>query len=194
MKKMIVVAGVAGSGKSYVGKEISRRLENCIYIDKDTQTRYIVDELLKCLGHSETDRESKDYIEKIRPLEYKCLIKEGLENIELDKNCVLSAPFIKEINDESYFQDLNDELEFEDATLKLIWVYTDENSARKRIIDRNAVRDQNKINNWDQYVQNVKHEKPSHLTIDYFIIDNRLESEEAIIPQLEKAIEFIKKD
>jgi len=103
MKKMIIVAGVAGSGKSYIGKEIAKKIENCVYLDKDTQTRFLVDKFLKCLGHNETDRESQEYLQNIRPLEYECLLKQG-----------------KEINEESYFKDLNDELEFEDAMLKLI--------------------------------------------------------------------------
>lgn len=193
MKKMIIVAGVAGSGKSYIGKEIAKKLDNCVYLDKDTQTRFLVDKFLECLGHDETDRESQEYLKNIRPLEYECLIKQGLENLELNKDCILSAPFIKEINEENYFQDLNDELEFEEAKLKLVWVYTDEESARKRIIDRNAKRDENKINNWNEYIKNVQHNKPS-LDIDIFIIDNRLEPEEDIFSQINNAIKFIQKD
>jgi predicted kinase len=193
MKKLIIVAGVAGSGKSYIGKEIAKRLDNCLYLDKDTQTRFLVDKFLKYLGHDETDRESQEYLQTIRPLEYKCLLKQGLENLELGKDCILSAPFIKEISEEDYFQNLSDELEFEDGMLKLIWIYTDEESARKRIIDRNAKRDENKINNWNDYVKNVNHNKPD-LDMDIFIIDNRLESEEDILSQLDKAIKFIKKD
>jgi len=193
MKKLIIVAGVAGSGKSYIGKEVAKKLDNCIYLDKDTQTRFLVDKFLGCLGHNETDRESQEYLQNIRPLEYECLLKQGLENLELSKDCILSAPFIKEINEESYFQDLNDELEFEDAMLKLIWIYTDEESARKRIIDRNAKRDENKINNWNDYVKNVNHNKPD-LDFNMFMIDNRLESEEDILSQIDNAIEFIKKD
>ena len=193
MKKLIIIAGVAGSGKSYIGKEIAKRLDNCLYLDKDTQTRFLVDKFLKCLGHNETDRESQEYLQTIRPLEYECLLKQGLENLELGKDCILSAPFIKEINEEDYFQNLSDELEFEDGILKLIWIYTDEESARKRIIDRNAKRDENKINNWNDYVKNVNHNKPD-LDMDMFIIDNRFESEEDILSQLDNAIKFIKKD
>ncbi len=36
MKKFIIVAGVAGSGKSYIGKEISKQIENCIYIEQES--------------------------------------------------------------------------------------------------------------------------------------------------------------
>ncbi len=193
MKKLIIIAGVAGSGKSYIGQEIAKKLNNCAYLDKDTQTRFLVDKFLECLGHNETDRESQEYLQEIRPLEYECLLKQGFENLELGKDCILSAPFIKEVNEENYFQDLNDELEFEDAILKLIWIYTDEESARKRIIDRNAKRDENKINNWNDYVKNVNHNKPN-LSMDIFIIDNRLEPDEDILSQIDKAIKFIKKD
>ena len=193
MKKLIIIAGDAGSGKSYIGQEIAKKLNNCAYLDKDTQTRFLVDKFLECLGHNETDRESQEYLQEIRPLEYECLLKQGFENLELGKDCILSAPFIKEVNEENYFQDLNDELEFEDAILKLIWIYTDEESARKRIIDRNAKRDENKINNWNDYVKNVNHNKPN-LSMDIFIIDNRLEPDEDILSQIDKAIKFIKKD
>jgi len=193
LKKLVIVAGVAGSGKSYIGKEIAKKIDNCVYLDKDTQTRDLVDSYLVCLGKDETDRESQAYLEKIRPLEYSCLIKQAMENIELGKTCILSAPFIKEINDEEYFENLNLDLEFEDASLKFVWVYTDENTARKRIIDRNAKRDENKINHWGEYINNVSHKTPK-IMIDFFEIDNRQDSAENISIQIEKVIQFINKD
>jgi gluconate kinase len=191
MKKLIIVAGVAGSGKSYIGKEIAKRIDNCVYLDKDTQTRVLVDSFLFCLGKDETDRESNEYLEKIRPKEYECLIKQGLENIELNKSCILSAPFIKEINDSNYFNDLMDELEFEDSELKFIWVKTNEESARKRIIDRNAKRDENKINNWTQYINSVNHSYIPNLDFEIFTIDNSLNTNENIIRQIDNAIDYI---
>ncbi|MDF1876010.1 AAA family ATPase [Sulfurimonas sp. SAG-AH-194-I05] len=193
MKNLIIIAGVAGSGKSYIGKEIAKKINNCVYLDKDTQTRELVDSYLFCLGHSDTDRESKEYLEKIRPLEYSCLMKQSLENLELGKSCILSAPFIKEINDKDFFEDLSVDLEFEDAGMKFIWINTDENTARKRIIDRNAKRDENKINNWTEYIQKTSHQIPT-LDIDFFTIDNRIDPDENVVSQIENAIAFITKD
>lgn len=193
MKKLIIVAGVAGSGKSYIGKEIAKLIDNCVYLDKDTQTRDLVDSFLVCLGQDATDRESKNYLEKIRPLEYSCLIKQAMENIELGKTCILSAPFIKEINDEEYFENLNLDLEFEDSILRFIWVGTDENTARKRIIDRNAKRDENKINHWSDYINNVSHTTPK-IGIEFFEIDNKQNPNESLSIQIEKAIDFINED
>ena len=133
-------------------------------------------------------------MEKIRPKEYECLIKQGIENIELNKSCVLSAPFIKEINDNEYFSNLIDDLEFEDAQLKLVWVTTDADSARKRIIDRNAKRDENKINNWSIYTQNVDHMFIPSLDFEIFTIQNTINPNEHISLQIANAISYIKKD
>lgn len=192
MNKLIVVAGVAGSGKSYIGKEISKLIENCVYLDKDTQTRLMVDSFLFALGSNDTDRESSIYLEKIRPLEYDCMMKQAMENIELGKNVVVSAPFLKEFNEQEFFENLKFDLEFEDAHLKLVWVDTDPDSSRKRIIDRNAKRDEGKIKAWSEYINKVNHEIPS-IDEELFIFNNRLNPEESTSIQLEKAIEFIQK-
>ncbi len=194
MNKLIVVAGVAGSGKSYIGKELVKRLTNVVYLDKDTMTRFIVDKALSCLGSNETDRESDLYLNELRPLEYKCLLKQAEENLELGVSCLISAPFIKEIYDDNYFNELKEELEFYDASLKIIWVYIDEETARQRILDRNAKRDYNKIHNWNEYIKTVKHEKEPNKNLDMFIIDNRIIPTEPLEIQLNKAVEYIKKD
>jgi adenylate kinase family enzyme len=194
MKKFIIVAGVAGSGKTYIGKEICCKIENSIYIDKDTQTRDIVDSYLVCLGRDATDRESNEYLEKVRPKEYECLIKQGLENVELNKSCVVSAPFMKEVNDNDFFRNLVDDLDFEDATIRLIWVMTDEDSARKRLIDRNARRDDNKINNWSSYVQKTDHDFVPNLDFEIFIIENTMNPNKQISLQIEDALNYINRD
>lgn len=194
MNKFIVVAGVAGSGKTYIGKEICRRIESCIYIDKDTQTRDIVDSYLRCLGRDETDRESDDYLTKVRPKEYECLIKQGLENIELGKHCVVSAPFVKEVSSDVFFEELIEELEFAEASLKLVWVITDEDSARKRLIDRNAKRDENKLNNWSVYIKNTDHNFVPNFSFECFTINNSFSPDKLVSLQIEEAIAYIEKD
>jgi predicted kinase len=194
MNKLLIVTGVAGSGKTYIGKELAKRLPEFVYLDKDTMTRFLVDKILICLDSNETDRESELYTKEIRPLEYKCLLKQTEENLELGKSCIISAPFIKEIYDENYFIDLQDELEFFNTKLKIIWTYIDEKTARQRILERNAKRDYNKIHNWNEYINTVKHEREPNNNIDMFIIDNRINASIPIEIQLEKAINYIQKD
>jgi len=182
LKKLILVSGNAGSGKTYIGKILAKKVLSSVYMDKDTLTRPMVEELLRLNMSYPHDRESDIYLKKVRPLEYDILMKHAQENLELGLNVIASAPFIKELRDSNWLLNLKEEMEFEDVEVIVVWIKSDENTMKKRIISRNAARDEWKIKNWQSYVQNIQIESPIS---DSITINNSENCDTSVLSQIE---------
>ncbi|MGK5554000.1 hypothetical protein ACSNOI_20515 [Actinomadura kijaniata] len=68
----------------------------------DTLTRPVVEAALEKLGQSPHDRESETYLKYIRPCEYEALIAAANENVECGTSAIVTAPFIREVNDPAW--------------------------------------------------------------------------------------------
>ena len=179
--KLILIGGVAGSGKTYIGKELSK--STAIFIDKDTISRFFTESLLIALGSNKDDRESEIYSSKVRDLEYGTMMKHAFENIALGHNVICSAPFIAQYQDNDWISDLEFEVEILDAELVKIWIQADENTARERIIARGADRDNGKLSDWDSYVGSIDHNPPTNLS-NLIVIDNTPSSSVTLSDQI----------
>jgi predicted kinase len=188
-KKLILISGVAGSGKTHIGKEIAKRLKNSIYIDKDTISRFFSESVLVLLGEKEHDRESKIYLEIVRKLEYKTMMKHALENLELGKNVICSAPFLMEISDKEWIKEISIAANIREASLIKVWIQADESTTKERLIKRRADRDNYKLSNWDDYITKTKHTPPE--INDIHIINNLSNVETPLSVQILKFIEEI---
>lgn len=154
---IIVVIGPTGVGKSAVGKIIAKNLQYT-YIDKDAATSYLTEYILESLSptKNKNDRESAFYVQAVRPLEYKSILMQALENIELGNNVVVTAGFDLEIQDVSWLdRDPVMQKILAHAQLKVIHVHVDKQTLLKRLISRNELRDEWKLNNWDAYWKQV---------------------------------------
>jgi len=167
--KLILIGGVPGSGKTYIGKQISK--DAGVFIDKDTISRFFTEALLEALGACKDDREGQIYLSKVRGLEYDTMRKQAFENLNLGHDVICSAPFIQEFIDQKWINDIEIDLEIEDAELIKIWIQVDERTARERLISRRADRDNGKLSSWDEYVKIVKHAPPEGVK-DLIVIDN----------------------
>ncbi len=190
MKKMIVIGGVPGSGKSYIGKEIAKSI-GFVFIDKDTVSRYFTETLLVQLGLNKHDRESEEYINLVRDIEYKTMMKIAIENLELGQGVICSAPFIKELLEQEWLEDLKFELDIIDATLNTVWIHVDSDTAKERIISRAAERDTWKLANWDQYLLNIPLDTPGGVE-NMIEFDNSASPEIPIHVQVESLIRSLK--
>lgn len=72
-KVWVLVGGLPGSGKTYLGSEISRNIG--LFLDKDTVTRSFSEALLESLQQPVNDRESPTYLAQVRPKEYETMKK-----------------------------------------------------------------------------------------------------------------------
>jgi len=182
MHKLILIGGVPGSGKTYIGKELSKSTAT-FFIDKDIISRFFTESLLIALGSNKDDRESEVYSSKVRGLEYDTMMEHAFENIALGHNVICSAPFISQYQDDNWISDVEFEVEMLDAELVKIWIQVDESTARERIIARGADRDNGKLSNWDNYVGSVNHSPPTNLS-NLIVIDNTPSSSATLSDQI----------
>lgn len=152
--QVILIGGYAGSGKTELGRIITRST-GWPMIDKDTTTRSVVEAALELIGESPHDRESRSYLEFIRPAEYEALIATMTENVECGNSAVVTAPFIREFADPAWCERITAKIQSLGADLHVIWVRCDADSMRTYIRHRGAARDAAKLADWPAYLSTI---------------------------------------
>ncbi|MFI0792003.1 AAA family ATPase [Micromonospora rubida] len=149
--RVILVGGYPGSGKTELGRIIARQTGWAI-LDKDTTTRPVVEAALEHLGHSPHDRESETYLTIIRPAEYEALMATLDENLQCGASVVVTAPFLRELNDQAWCDRLAATVAAHNGSLQVVWVYCDALTMHTYIRRRGAARDESKLAKWNEYV------------------------------------------
>ncbi|QES08559.1 ATP-binding protein [Streptomyces venezuelae] len=181
---LVLVAGFAGSGKSEAGKLLSLATGWSL-LDKDTLTRPLTESLLTALGGDPDDRHSPLYGERVRPLEYDCLMKTCWENVEHGVPVIAVAPFLKEVADAQWLARLLRRCDRTGAGAEVLWVDSDESSMQERLTARNARRDTWKLANWREYLTTISlDQRPVR---DHLLIDNRMTAATPLAEQVESA-------
>ncbi|MDD6794527.1 MAG: AAA family ATPase [Clostridiaceae bacterium] len=158
MKKLILVTSPPACGKTFISKEISKGVDNIVYLDKDTLI-VLSKQIFKVAGE-EYNRSSDFFQKNIRDYEYECVVDLALEALDYNNNVLINAPFTSEIRDSEYMDNLRKQLAEKDAKLVLIWVETDPEVCHQRMIERNSSRDTWKLEHWDEYIAGVNFDKP----------------------------------
>lgn len=183
---LVLIGGYAGSGKSELGRTLSR-LTGWAMVDKDTTTRPVVEKALEVMGSSPNDRESDLYLSEVRPREYEAMVATITENITSGGNVIATAPFIKELQDDAWIQRLQSLCDSADARLTVVWVYCDPESMHTYLRARGAARDATKLDKWQDYLSKLDLDyRPS---VDHTVIDNSVNS----VPLLEQAKALVAK-
>lgn len=152
------VLGHAGSGKTTFSKNfIKNRLlkkEPWCLIDKDTVGLTLGTALSKSMGLDVNDRDSPDYMAHIRDLEYQACLDIMKEQLELGINVIAPAPWTKELNEKTIFN--HEQLNLPKNT-QFVYIYLETNieKAKERILARNNPKDDWKIKNWDCYSEKL---------------------------------------
>ncbi|PAU45993.1 ATPase [Streptomyces albireticuli] len=168
---VVLVGGFAGSGKSEFAKFLGR-LTGWPILDKDSLTRPLVDQLLVALGGEANDRSSELYREKIRPLEYRCLMEAAWDNVDCGVSTILDAPFVSEFSQASWMQRFHNRCKSKRVSVATIWVECDPDSMREYIEFRGAARDSWKMEAWEEYLATIDLEmRPQG---PHFVVNNRL--------------------
>ncbi len=192
MKKLILVTSPPACGKTYVSKQIAMNLEHVVYLDKDTLI--VLSKQIFAVANQEYNRSSDFFEKNIRNYEYSAIVDIALEAIEYEDIVLINAPFSKEIRDKEYINSLKEKLKQKGARLVIIWVETDVEVCRQRMIKRNSDRDAWKLANWDKYIEGVNFDIPAELddpncSDDLLIFKNS--SEEEFSKSMEKTIEIL---
>ncbi|MGN0415571.1 MAG: AAA family ATPase [Agathobacter sp.] len=149
-KKMILVTSPPACGKTYISKQLAKRLKHVVYLDKDTLIP-LTNRVFAAAGE-EINRSSDFFKKNIRDYEYEVIVDLGLEALDYDDIVLINAPFTREIRSESFLADFQKKLSAKGAVLNVIWVVTDKEVCHQRMIARNSVRDTWKLEHWDEYI------------------------------------------
>lgn len=198
VKKLILVTSPPACGKTFISKELAKKLNHVVYLDKDTLIR--ISKQIFVVAGEPYNRSSDFFEEQIRDYEYQCIVDLALEALEYDDIVLINAPFTREIRDMEYITNLKTQLSMRNATLVVIWVQTDPEIVHQRMIERNSDRDTWKLEHWDEYIATCNFDIPTELD-DPYIQDDLLifknssqqefdESMESIIEILEETMYF----
>lgn len=152
--RALIIGGYPGSGKTELGR-ILARLTGWPMLDKDTLTRPVVEAALEILGRSPHDRESTDYLDKIRPREYEALMSAALENIDCGNSVILTAPYIREFNDPAWVKRTEAQFEARKVAVSFVWIYCDADTMHTYMRGRGAARDATKLADWPAWLDSI---------------------------------------
>lgn len=153
-RRLVVVAGYAGSGKTEFAKGLALRTGWAL-LDKDTLTRALVEVAARMCCGDPHDRHTETYLSRVRPVEYSCLMSTAWEVIDYGCSAIVAAPFLAEVASAMWMADLLWRCELQDIDLKVVWVHADLTSMRERLSRRGAERDSWKLRCWDTYAAGV---------------------------------------
>jgi hypothetical protein len=133
-----------------------------VYLDKDTLI--VLSHQIFKLANAEVNRSSEFFEEHIRNYEYDAVLALAMEALDYDDIALINAPFTREIRDPKFIDKLKSDLNKKGASLTVVWVMTDVDVVKERMISRNSPRDTWKLENWDEYIAGVDFSIPK--TID----------------------------
>ena len=157
-KRMILVTSPPASGKTFVSKQLAKKLPNVVYLDKDALIP-LSSQIFKVVGE-ENNRSSAFFEEHIRNYEYIAILDIAFEALEYANLVLINAPFTREVRNNEYIKNLKEKLASHGADLTLIWVETDIEVSRQRMIKRNSPRDTWKLANWEEYIASRNYSTP----------------------------------
>ncbi len=180
MKELIFVTSPPACGKTYISRKLATSLKHVVYLDKDTLI--VLSKQIFAVAHEEYNRSSEFFEKNIRDYEYAAIVNLALEALEYDDIVLINAPFTREVRDKSYMDNLRARLMEKSAKLIVIWVQTDVEVVKQRMIQRNSDRDSWKLANWDEYIAGVNFNIPKELDDplckdDLLVFNNSSENE-----------------
>ncbi|MDA7625134.1 ATP-binding protein [bacterium] len=147
MGQLWVICGPAGVGKSTYGRKLAAEKGAC-FLDSDTVTEPVVRAGMVLAGLNPNDRDSPDYKVAFREPVYECLFATAAENLP-QNDVVLVGPFTSEIRDPDWRDGLEERFK---TPVQVVFVSCDDLERKRRIELRGHPRDDFKLRNWSEYV------------------------------------------
>lgn len=183
-KNLILITSPPACGKTTLAKKLAKDLHETVYLDKDTLIP--LSKKIFEVANEEYNR-SSDFFEKhIRDIEYKVVLDLAFEAIEFDSNVIINAPFSREIRDEKYLDSLRLKLDKYGAQLRIIWIECSEETAHKRMKERNSDRDTWKLKNWQEYIKSENFNPPEIQDLLIYRNNTEIEEQESFKQLIEK--------
>jgi len=170
---LILIMGVAGSGKSTLSREILRRVP-AVYLDNN----HIADAFFPY------ERNGRGY-EKLRPRFYQILYTIAEENLKLGNSVLLDVPHIKDVQTRKWQVFIKQLVKRTSARMVVIRCHCSENTLRARLRSRGEERDKWKLRNWKPYLRN----EPIQIAIPFPHFD--VDTEKNVSKNARAAVRYI---
>jgi dephospho-CoA kinase len=148
LAKAYFVAGLAGSGKSYYSRKIAKELDLKI-IDFDDN----FNEFIKAHKDEYEALGSEKFLANYASTRYADLINRAVIELEKNVSVVIAAPFSKQLQDQTLWDELTLPIKKFDSNPTLYWVVISDELRKKRLITRGEMRDAEKIKKIDEYIK-----------------------------------------
>ncbi len=189
MKHLILVTSPPASGKTYVSKQLAKRLKHIVYLDKDSLIP--LSKRIFIVANEEINRSSDFFEANIRDYEYDAIVDIALEALEYEDLVLINAPFTREIRDEAYVSALKKRLAAIGAKLTLIWIVTDIEVCRQRMIARASDRDTWKLEHWDEYIATRDYQTPNLPSLEDCIVTFNNSSEAEFEQSMQEITKYL---
>ncbi|WP_299495018.1 AAA family ATPase [uncultured Shewanella sp.] len=148
-----IVCGAPGAGKSTHGFQLANQM-GATLIDIDVVTERLVRLALELSGRDPNDRDSDFFKDNFREVIYEQMYDIAIDNLVLN-SVVIVGPFTLELQDPYWPATLAKRLH---AKVVVHYVSCLSEIRRNRIKHRGYLRDRDKLNDWEQYIQYYKDE------------------------------------
>lgn len=175
MTHLVFVCGHAGTGKTTLAKKLHGPLMKasatpfCL-LDKDTLYGGYSAAAMAMLTGDSNDRDSPLFLQHLRDPEYRGLLDTARDNLELGVSALVVGPLSREVRERRLFDRAWLGVGA-DVTLRVVWVFTSEETARQRILARANPNDAYKLAHWDEYRQR-RFEPSGDIRDDLLMFDN----------------------
>jgi predicted kinase len=154
---LVFICGHAGTGKTTLARRLIGPLmkatgEALCLLDKDTLYGVYSAAAIGALTGDPNDRDSPLFLQHFRDPEYRGLIDTAAENLRLGIGVIAVGPLSREVRERKLFD--HAWLGVPKAVkIDIVWVTTEEETARERILARGDPNDAYKLAHWDEYRQ-----------------------------------------